>query len=673
MAEQVKGVTIGLETIKQLKTEIKQLKDNIQALAITGQDYSKEAEALTAKQLQLSKATDTTAGAVVGVTNSYAQLVAETNKLRKEWRSVDVGSERFKELSKQIDENNKRLKDMDKSIGDNFRNVGGYAEGFGEALKGLGDTFPSVQQGLNGVKTGITAIQANPIMGTISVVIQLIMKVVDAMKQSEEGTKALATMFGILDSAMVLVTRVLEKVGEGIAWVIEKVVDFTGKIFDNSEVVKDNISIQQQELAMAEKHREDLIKTAQLEQDISDLRAKASDKIRYSNEERLDFLKKAMDKEMELLKLSQAEAQRELELIQLKNKQTKSGSRDLEAEAQAQAKVIRTQTAYNNKLREYNAQMKEAQNALVAEQKAREKSIKGVEKMELPTFTEDIKEAEAEIAESLAAPRKAIEANIQALGIESSERMRYAQLAEGTEAQKAEAIYNIQQATLLEEMALLQQGLDNVAFFGEERIKAQERVAQIERDIAYNTAEYEKKQSDAVAKKRQSDQKMAVQVALAASQAMSGILGNIADMYDKEGEENEKATKKAKALRIAGATMDMLGGIVSAWASALNPANAGATIWGQIAMASITSATMLATGIANIAKIRQTDASGKASSGVSSSVSAPSIVQNVPMTRTLTGVAEEERINQSQRVYVVYDDIEKAGKKVEVTESEATF
>ena len=261
--------------------------------------------------------------------------------------------------------------------------------------------------------------------------------------------------------------------------------------------------------------------------------------------------------------------------------------------------------------------------------------------------------------------RKGIERNIEAVKAQESEELRYAQLKNAN----AEEIYNIQQQALFNEMALLQEGLDSAVFYGDERIKAEERVAQIERDIAYNTAKYQTEQ-----RKKATD--TAVAVTVAGAQAMSGVLGSIADMYEQEGEQNEKATKKAKNLRIAGATMDMLGGLVSAWTSALNPANAGLTIWGQIAMATLTSATILASGIANIAKIRNTDTSGNSASGgggVGAVVNPPAIVQQVPVTRTLTGVAEEERLNQAQRVYVVYDDIAQVGRKVEVTENEATF
>lgn len=663
MAE-VKGVSISATTVQSLKAEIKSLKDEISALILVDANYQKQAMQLTEKQLQLSKATEVTKGAVIGVEKSYAQLVAQTNALRKEWRSVEMGSDRFKELSSLINENNNRLKEMDKTIGDNFRNVGNYAEGFSQALGTLGGQFPSVQNGIMGVQKGFNLLNTNPILATFTAIVLVIQKVINVMKQSESGTQSLATVMGAFDGVLTLVTKGFEFLGKGIAWVVEKVTDLTAKWFGQNTAINENVAIQKEQIALDKLKRENLVKEAQLEYEISELRAKSADKIKYSAKERIAFLEQAMNKELELSKMAQEEAQKEYDLIVLKNKQTESGTKDLDAEAQALANVTRAQTEYNKKIREYNAQLTEAKVSMGIKIKPSDGVVvEGKVKVKTTDvdidFSEDLSGVEAELAEI---PLKANEALRKGLEQDTAERLRYAELY-------GEETYNIQQQSLLNEMALLQQGLDSAVFYGDERIKAEERVAQIERDIAYNTAKYQTEQ-----RKKATD--TAVAVTVAGAQAMSGVLGSIADMYEQEGEQNEKATKKAKNLRIAGATMDMLGGLVSAWTSALNPANAGLTIFGQIAMATLTSATILASGIANIAKIRNTDTSGNSASGgggVGAVVNPPAIVQQVPVTRTLTGVAEEERLNQAQRVYVVYDDIAQVGRKVEVTENEATF
>lgn len=263
------------------------------------------------------------------------------------------------------------------------------------------------------------------------------------------------------------------------------------------------------------------------------------------------------------------------------------------------------------------------------------------------------------------AERQGIEKNIEAVKQVEAEKLRYANISKDTEKERAKAIYDIKQQSLFDEAALLRQGLESGVLYGEQRVEAEERIAQIERDIAYNTAEYKIEQNQRAAS-------TIVRVLSSSANAMGNILGSIADMYEQEGEANQEAMEKAKNLRIAGATMDMLGGVVAAL-SGLFTDKSGP--WDFI-LAGIQAASILASGIANISKIKQTDVSGKRSggtSGTSAIVSAPAIVQQVPITRTLTGVAEEERLNQASRVYVVYDDIAQVGRKVEVTETETTF
>lgn len=263
------------------------------------------------------------------------------------------------------------------------------------------------------------------------------------------------------------------------------------------------------------------------------------------------------------------------------------------------------------------------------------------------------------------AERQGIEKNIEAVKQGEAEKLRYANISKSTEKERAKAIYDIKQQSLFDEAALLRQGLESGVLYGEQRVEAEERIAQIERDIAYNTAEYKIEQNQRAAS-------TIVRVLSSSANAMGNILGSIADMYEQEGEANQEAMEKAKNLRIAGATMDMLGGVVAAL-SGLFTDKSGP--WDFI-LAGIQAASILASGIANISKIKQTDVSGKTSggtSGTSAIVSAPAIVQQVPITRTLTGVAEEERLNQASRVYVVYDDIAQVGRKVEVTETETTF
>ena len=154
---------------------------------------------------------------------------------------------------------------------------------------------------------------------------------------------------------------------------------------------------------------------------------------------------------------------------------------------------------------------------------------------------------------------------------------------------------------------------------------------------------------------------------------VSGLLSSIADAYESDTEASEEELKKAKNLRIAGATIDMLSGVVGAISSA---AGMGPVGW---VMGAIQAATITATGIANINKIKSQSTSKNGGSGggsVSAAVSAPSVSTNIPTIRTATSASEEDRLNRMaspQKVYILQSDIEAAGSQSKTQIEESSF
>lgn len=159
--------------------------------------------------------------------------------------------------------------------------------------------------------------------------------------------------------------------------------------------------------------------------------------------------------------------------------------------------------------------------------------------------------------------------------------------------------------------------------------------------------------------------------------AVSGIMGSIADLLESGSEDDLKAAERAKSIRIASTTIDTISGAVGAFMQAVKsvPAPYGAIL------GALEAATVTATGMAQIQKIRATkittSGSGNSSVGnvVSPSVAAPTIEQAVPQTALVTSATDEEKLNQigDQRVYILSSDLEANGKRVAVQESESSF
>ena len=148
----------------------------------------------------------------------------------------------------------------------------------------------------------------------------------------------------------------------------------------------------------------------------------------------------------------------------------------------------------------------------------------------------------------------------------------------------------------------------------------------------------------------------------------SGVLNGVAEMLEAEG-------KSAKNLRIAAATIDMISGAVTAFSTAqqLGP------IAGPI-VGAINAAAVVASGLANIAKIRATnvskDAAPTSSAPAQATVSAPAVQTAVPTTTVINGARTETALNraaQPSRVYVVQSDIEAAAQDTRVQVAEASF
>lgn len=126
----------------------------------------------------------------------------------------------------------------------------------------------------------------------------------------------------------------------------------------------------------------------------------------------------------------------------------------------------------------------------------------------------------------------------------------------------------------------------------------------------------------------------------------------------------EENTIAHKAFAVADAIMDTYRAATAALA------NGGGMPW-----AAINVAATIATGLASVKKILETPDDGSAATASAAVYNAPAVVQEVPVTRTVTGEAEEEQIraNNQVRVVLVYGDVEEAANRVQVQQSEASF
>ena len=194
-------------------------------------------------------------------------------------------------------------------------------------------------------------------------------------------------------------------------------------------------------------------------------------------------------------------------------------------------------------------------------------------------------------------------------------------------------------------------------------------------DQALAVENYKKKmdESDDSLTNFQNGLQKANQIGQIAIGALSDTLGAFADMQNTQTKEGFEQQKK---LQIAQTTMNMLGGVLAAWTSAMSPANEWMTIFGQIAMGTAQSIATLAMGAAQIAKIKQTtfDGGGSSVGGAASvnssaisSISAPVQYSNVANVSDITSQIKDTR------VFVTEQDITSTQRRVYVAENENMY
>ena len=219
-----------------------------------------------------------------------------------------------------------------------------------------------------------------------------------------------------------------------------------------------------------------------------------------------------------------------------------------------------------------------------------------------------------------------------------------------TKMREKNAFENEMQGVLDEQQALIDAEVEQYIAALEDEAKAEQIVRETEVKMAKDAAK----------------QKMATMTAYASG--VSGLTSSLADILENEG-------KEAKNLRIAAATIDMISGAVTAFSTAqqLGP------IAGPI-VGAINAAAVVASGLANIAKIRSTNVSKNSTPSTNApetpTVSAPVLETAVPTTTVVNGASTEAALNRAsepQKVYILQSDIEAAGDTSRVQVAESSF
>lgn len=677
-----------------------------------------------------------------GAGESYNALVNRMAALKKEWRNVDqstdAGKQQFKDLSAQILAVNTQLKKMDAGTGNYQRNVGNYAG----AVRGLNLAMMQVVRELPSLTMGadmfFLAISNNlPILAdNIQLVreqnAKMLAETGKAPKLITQVVKSLFSWNSLMSVAITLLTLFGGKI---IDWVsgLFKAKEET----DAAAKAQEELNKAMQDMAQAEVKATASAKTyysiaTDVTRSMEDRLGAAQKLINEYPQYLSDFSEeeiiagKAADA-YGRLKVSLVEAARAKAAMQ---KITENQSKILDLQIrldEKQAEFQRKSDEYYNTLKNGNVwdrltlshkeYQKEAQsyreevkniNAQIAAFEESNKSLQGEISLTSEYFeneAEAIKKAADELERLKAAADKNVKWEFEGLqdptdvSVDDSagwdtqqtlfdnqmerletfrqQKLRWNELMTGDERTRLENEYLINEE-------YNQKKLDDLLKRSEEAYASGDMAGgyEAEQEAADLAVQIEQDKWERINALREYDLQKEREhwqtvgkLAQAGLGAISDILGGIADAMESNGELTAREQQRVKNIRIAGAVIDILSGVTTAIARAYELGPIAGPIVGALQSAAI-----IATGVAQINKIKQTDVSGSSSSSGSISspaaVQAPTISPQFNQVRNITGASEEERLNRmagDQRVYVLESDIEAARNSRRVKVEESTF
>lgn len=237
------GTDEAVQSVADLRDNVKQLKEALkEAEKQSGseegwKEYQETLEALKINQAALKDAMYATQGtfedltaSATGASTSYNSLVNKMAELKRQFRATTDEVERAK-LGTRINLLNSELKRLDELQGNFQRNVGNYQSAF----KGLGDHIDAFRKGLGaatgglrGMKDGAEALAKSPAIATFTILVSLVMRLADAVKDDEKATAALKKGMEALQPVMDFLSGILDKVVDILVDLIGKVSAFLG-------------------------------------------------------------------------------------------------------------------------------------------------------------------------------------------------------------------------------------------------------------------------------------------------------------------------------------------------------------------------------------------------------------------------------------------------------------
>ena len=621
---------------------------------------------------------------------SYNALVVELAKLKEQWKSTGDEAERAR-LTKEVNRVKEQLTDLDHSIGNWQRNVGNYENGIiaafqrmGLGIKGVGVSAKAVIPMIKGVGSALWALAKNPFVIGLSAFIALWRKLSSSLKNNEEAFDRIRIALAPLKVVGVAVQQVFDR----LVGVIADAAEAVGRFLERVGLVKGTAAelkaIAKEEDEIEDMRRQNRKQEAADRKEANRLRAESYKTEKYTEAQRADMLRQAAALEMGIGKRREELAQREAEVQQRKAALTANSRETNDKLAESEAAVDDAMASTYASMGRLNSRLDKLEKSTGSAAD----SVRDLTDALLDEMEAEDKAADAELSAYIARQdkeakaaadrmKRSNDAALAGVGMRTAGKENTARATIDDAAQLAAELYRIRKESNEQRLALLRQ-------FAQDALKAgnmdaylayDKEAADMEVKIAQD-AETEKAR---IRRKGVKDAEEQAKREREMMKATAAVMGNVASAYQAyiqqrvEGgkiseEQAEQEFKSVKAIQYAQTMINTLAGLMSVWAGE-----------GTNAMKALLSASVLTQGLAAAMQISNTTlgSTAQASQAVTSAaVAAPVIINAMPQVQAVTSASQEAVLNEraaDQRVYVVYSDIERAGRKTRVTEGESRF
>ena len=644
---------MAIEAKTVVRVETGQSVDNLKALREQAKQYRQDmegaeigSEKFTEAQRKLSEVSDQVKNVLMlgtkeidDTNKSYDSLVRTMSQLTKAWRATGDEAERAR-LGEQILEINTQLKTLDASRGNFQRNVGNYSSAFDGMNSSMGEVikkFPSLNSGIESFIGGLS--ESLPrLIESISTLKEGVQEAVEnGAKGVTVGGQIIKSLFS-MNTVLLIVMSALQLIIANWDKISKLWKDTSPQEKAEEAIEAMNKAIERQQNLLREQNTEALRQyTAELRNVGGD-----ADKAREALERYNQALK---DNALAQAEANKATASEREQALALEEAKARARLEELKESMQAVGGTAAVALYIND--------IKEAEKTLAEIQ-----TIRAEAKAELSKYAEAEAKAENDIVKAQ------VDADIKRVEDAKKRREKEAQAYVDLWVKTFEQVEEDIAKTMEEDnfrKSLHDATNERIDAVIAEEIAEFDALVKIEEEVTkHEKAEAEKRKKiakdEAKAKiaqaKAERDQRISI---------LSDLTGNMASIF----EENTIAYK----------SFAMAEAIINTYQAASKSIAELGMPWGAAAAASA-----LAAGFAQVKNIMSVDTSGKSTPNINGDVgavvSAPAVVQEVPITRTITDTSVEDRLNAKladQRVILVYSDVEAFGKQVQVQRAESSF